>query len=66
VWWLPWQDVVRTFCEDIEKNMEIPIYDVPAKLEASYPKPKLSTYQSGCGDSVSEMNKDLKTHIHTG
>jgi len=34
VWWLPWQDVVRTFCEDIEENMEIPIYDVPAKLEA--------------------------------
>jgi len=34
VWWLPWQDVVRTFWEDIEENMEIPIYDVPAKLEA--------------------------------
>jgi len=32
---LPWQEVVRTVLENLEDEMEIPIYDVPAKMETS-------------------------------
>jgi hypothetical protein len=30
VWWLPWQDDVRTFLEDCPDEIEIPAYAVPA------------------------------------
>jgi len=29
--WLPGQNVVRTFSEDIEEDMEIPIYGIPVQ-----------------------------------
>jgi len=27
--WCTWQDVVRTFFENLEEKIEIPIYDIP-------------------------------------